>query len=281
MHSPYIQVGDVRIYSITDGWFPPYRAQELFPRSTVEAWRHQHPWLDANGDVALRSGCFLIDDGGTLMLADTGFGTHDLGGWGHGRLLPALAELGVRPEHIDVVLTTHFHNDHIGGHTQVSNGGWSPTFPNARYPVRQREWDHWMSGDQRGDPTVEACILPLDASGHLELVGEAHAISEAVGYLETPGHTPGHVCIMVRSGSDGAVITGDITHNPAQVVHLDWADAVDTDLAASERSRQVVFERIANEGLTMCAGHYPFADGLGRIMLVEGRRVWQGIDFAG
>ncbi|MEA2623393.1 MAG: hypothetical protein QOH61_2303, partial [Chloroflexota bacterium] len=168
-------------------------------------------------------------------------------------------------------------------HTVPSGGAGSAVaaFPNARYPVRQLEWDYWMADAQRGEPTVDACVVPLAASGHLEMAGEGFAASPSVRYLDTPGHTPGHVCIVVESGDEGAIITGDITHSPAQVQHLDWADAIDTDLEAGERSRREVFDRIHDDGLAMCSGHYPFNEGLGRLVLVEGRRVWQGISLRG
>ena len=47
--------------------------------------------------------------------------------------LARLAAAGVRPEEIDIVFCTHLHADHVGWNTQLRDGRWVPTFPNARY----------------------------------------------------------------------------------------------------------------------------------------------------
>ena len=44
---------------------------------------------------------------------------------------------GFPPESIDTVLCTHLHVDHVGWNTKLVDGKWVPTFPNARYRVRQ------------------------------------------------------------------------------------------------------------------------------------------------
>ena len=56
-----------------------------------------------------------------------------------------LREAGVKPEDIDIVLCTHLHVDHVGWNTRLENGRWVPTFPNARYLISRREWDHWQA----------------------------------------------------------------------------------------------------------------------------------------
>ena len=70
--------------------------------------------------------------------------------------------IGLRPEHIDVVLCTHLHVDHSGWNTQWLDGRWRPTFPNARYilsrtEVASAEWLH----RERGDPTYAENVLPV------------------------------------------------------------------------------------------------------------------------
>ena len=50
-----------------------------------------------------------------------------------GDFLARLAAAGVRREEIDIVFCTHLHADHVGWNTQLRDGRWVPTFPNARY----------------------------------------------------------------------------------------------------------------------------------------------------
>jgi metal-dependent hydrolase (beta-lactamase superfamily II) len=56
---------------------------------------------------------WLVDDGDRLVLIDTGYAS--MGGPTTGRLLAALAALGVPPEAVSAVLITHMHADHISG----------------------------------------------------------------------------------------------------------------------------------------------------------------------
>jgi len=75
----------------------------------------------------------LVNTGRELVLFDTGNGnlSRDIeamrGRLPPGELLQRLADLGHKPEDIDVVVTTHGHPDHIGG--LIDQG--KPVFPNA------------------------------------------------------------------------------------------------------------------------------------------------------
>jgi glyoxylase-like metal-dependent hydrolase (beta-lactamase superfamily II) len=55
-----------------------------------------------------------------------------------------LARLGVKPEDVDYVMCTHLHWDHVGWNTRLVDGSWVPTFPNAKYVMAKREYDHWQ-----------------------------------------------------------------------------------------------------------------------------------------
>lgn len=58
-----------------------------------------------------------------------------------------LADAGVRPEDVTRVINTHLHIDHVGWNTQLVDGRWVPTFPNARYIYGAQEFTHWRSPD--------------------------------------------------------------------------------------------------------------------------------------
>ena len=62
---------------------------------------------------------------------------------------------GFPPENIDTVLCTHLHVDHVGWNTNLVDGQWVPTFPNARYLFGRTEYEYWRD-DQRGDPPMLA-----------------------------------------------------------------------------------------------------------------------------
>ena len=62
------------------------------------------------------TGVVLItdDSGGKSYLIDSGSGTPEE------YIIPALSQIGIRPEEIDYLLNTHCHGDHIGGHSRLA-----------------------------------------------------------------------------------------------------------------------------------------------------------------
>ena len=52
--------------------------------------------------------------------------------------------------------------------------------------------------------------------GLADWVASDHAVTAEVRLEPTPGHTPGHVSVRIRSQGDEAVITGDLMHHPIQ-----------------------------------------------------------------
>jgi glyoxylase-like metal-dependent hydrolase (beta-lactamase superfamily II) len=184
-------------------------------------------------------------------------------------LMDSLAAREVRPDQVDAVLMTHMHPDHVGWNCTEVNGELRPTFPNARYVSTPAEWKRWV--------TVEAGfvlrhLLPLEAAGQLDLVEDGYEPAPGVSLLATPGHTPGHVSVLVYGGGEGAVITGDLMHHPIEVEHPDWSPSADDDPDLSARSRLALVERVEAEGLTLLGGHFPEGQHAGRVLRVEGRR---------
>src|SRR5581483_6627745 len=128
---------------------------------------------------------------------------------------------------------------------------------------------------KQSQPIIDLCAEPLAAAGLLDLIDGDQTLSPGIATLFTPGHTPGHQSVLVSSGNERAVILGDVSHTPAQVTHPEWSPVFDDDAAQSARTRAALWERIEQQGLTVCAGHYAYP-GFGGIVRVEGKRVWQG-----
>jgi glyoxylase-like metal-dependent hydrolase (beta-lactamase superfamily II) len=269
-----ITVGNIEIISITDGGaaMPPV---DFFGNQDFSPYQD---FLDADGNQPLRLGSFLIRDGSSTILVDTGLGERDNMFGMKGDILGKLAEVGVKPDEIDTVLTTHMHFDHIGGHTLSQGGKDVPAFPKASYPIRDSEWQYWTQPEVMAEnPSVGSCAIPLADEGRLKLVGSAHNITSNVSYVDTPGHTPGHVSVLVMSQGKGALIIGDVSHSPMQIPNPSWSMPFDVDGDLAAKTRAAVFDRIVQEGLTLCAGHYAAGEGIGTIVEVEGKRTWRGV----
>lgn len=120
-----------------------------------------------------------------------------------------LRSVGVAPESVRHVVQTHLHMDHTGalGH-----------FPNATIIVHERELDSARTADPpdaHGYVRADYQQAGLDwrpFTGELDLFGDG-----SVRLLETPGHSAGHVSLLLELEHTGPVLlTADAVDNRAQ-----------------------------------------------------------------
>jgi glyoxylase-like metal-dependent hydrolase (beta-lactamase superfamily II) len=202
--------------------------QQGIPDATLEAVKNI-PWLrphfaDEEGNLKGVVQSFMLESGGKRILVDTCVGNgkkrKDLAEWNelHGDFLSRLASAGYTPEDIDIVLCTHLHCDHVGWNTMLVDGKWVPTFPNARYMFVREEYEYW-----KGRPATEIeddhagfadSVEPIVEAGRADFVPANHVITDEVSLVPTPGHTPHHVSVAIKSAGEEAVITGDVMHHP-------------------------------------------------------------------
>jgi glyoxylase-like metal-dependent hydrolase (beta-lactamase superfamily II) len=225
------------------------------------------PWLvphfaDAEGRAVMSVHALVIEAHGRRILVDTCIGNdkqRPIPGWDRrqGPFLADLAAAGFAAESIDTVLCTHLHVDHVGWNTKWEGGRWVPTFPNARYLIHSREWSYWSEADDRsfGD-VIGDSVRPVLEAGLVDLVESDHAVADAVRLEPTPGHTPGHVSVRLRSGRDEAVITGDLMHHPVQCAHPEWGSRADVDAEQAVRTRRRFLERSSREGALVLGTHF-------------------------
>lgn len=231
----------------------------------------------ATGVATLPLTTFVIRSAGKLALVDTGIGPDlgSLGGAGFsgavGHLPGALRGAGIAPGDVDFVVFTHLHADHIGWNVTTDGDGAKVTFPNARYIVHRPEWAFW-SGTKSKD--ISRLMRPVEASGQLDVVDDGFEPLPGVTLLSTPGHTAGHVSVLVAGGGAGGVITGDAAHHPGELEEPTIAAVFDADPALAVASRIALVKRIEADGLTVMGGHFP-APSTGQVVRVEARRTWR------
>ena len=75
--------------------------------------------------------------------------------------------------------------------------------------------------------------------------------------LEIPGHSPGHVCVRIRSEGLDAFITGDMVHHPFQFANAEWSMAsVDYDSDAATATRARVYGEVADQPVLVIGTHF-------------------------
>ena len=82
------------------------------------------------------------------------------------------------------------------------------------------------------------------------------SITDEVSLIPTPGHTPGHVSVLIRSRGHEAVITGDLMHHPIQLAVPATHGNFDMDKAQGARSRVEFVDRFANRPALIIGSHF-------------------------
>mgnify|MGYP006283932207 FL=1 len=190
-----------------------------------------------------------------LVLFDTGFGAAMRPQ--AGQLTARLAEVGVAPGDIDVVVLTHLHGDHVGGLTEDG----APAFANARHVTGAREFRHWTEAQTA--PAVETHVRPL--ADRFTLIEDGAEIVRGITAEAAFGHTPGHMIHRLESAGQRLTLTADTANHPVlALLHPDWHFAMDVDPLTAAATRRRVCADLAARG-EPCVGHHMPFPALGRI----------------
>ena len=278
--SNQISIGDVEVLAFIDMVPPPYDPEEFFPGVTRSDWEpYAADYLEGD-NLQLYYGCFALRSKGQTILVDTGMGPgpHPSRGNLTGDLLNLLKGRGISPEDVDVVVHTHLHPDHVGWNVTLEDGQPRATFPKARYLVPRKDWDHFTQASVLESAAhVRDNVLPLQDLGAIDIIDEEHTVTPEITTIPTPGHTPGHLNVLVTSAGQKGVLVGDVLHAKVQVLEPGWCSRADLDKELGQKSREAMLDRMEQERLIVAAGHFKPDEHFGRVVRSQGRRYWQVI----
>jgi len=269
-----VSIGAIQMTALID-LEQAYPANAVYPGVSDFAPYTGH--LNGDSTVTLNFGCFLVRDGATVLLVDTGWGPeHD------GKLLAELAAAGVKPADVTHVLFTHLHGDHTGWNIDRQTG--RPIFASARHLVPRADWDHYSAQAIEAKKTAgkpwmgsfERDVMPLEPLGLVDLIEGETTISSGLTAIPTPGHTPGHTSVVITSGNERGFVLGDVVITPVDAENPDLANSFDWDNSIALATRKQVVARLVEDASLVGASHLP-APGLGRFVRVPGGQRWQGL----
>jgi len=249
-------------------------------------WLRPH-YADDDGQLDFSVHAYVIESEGRRIIVDTCVGNDKQRNLPHfdqleGPFLDQLAAAGYPAESVDMVLCTHLHADHVGWNTRLVDGRWVPTFPNARYLFGRVEWEHWNDENRSSsdvlahhhdmilsvDNVMADSIRPIVDAGLHMLVETDHRLTTDVCLIPTPGHTPGHVSVRIRSDGEEAIIMGDMIHHPIQIADASIGSLTDVDLAMARTTRQGFLLAHCDQDVLVLGTHFP-TPAAGRIVRDE------------
>jgi glyoxylase-like metal-dependent hydrolase (beta-lactamase superfamily II) len=259
-----MQFGDYRIEIVPDAEFW-LDGGAMFGVVPHVLWSKVCP-PDEQNRIRMNMNCIFIKAGRERILIETGMGDK----WSPKheviyaiRRERSLSEslyaiTGYSPEEITIVVNTHLHFDHAGGNTRFDEQGKPvPTFPNARYLISRREYEHAAAPHERDRASyIPENWLPIRETRQLELIDDEHEIVPGLNMLTVPGHNRTMQCW--RLDQCGRTIFGFADLIPMRAhIPMPWIMGYDLYPVETLEAKRRLLPQAAREGWLCFFYHDP------------------------
>jgi glyoxylase-like metal-dependent hydrolase (beta-lactamase superfamily II) len=241
-------------------------------------WERRAP-PDARHRIPLGLRCLLVEHPDGPVLVDTGvgdkedpkfqdiYGIENAGSPGPTLLEDALAEAGIAPVDVRVVINTHLHFDHAGGNTRLANldasildsaeFGAELAFPNATYVVQRGELEFARHTNERTRASYfPKNFEPVSIANRWRLFNGDGEVVPGISLRLTPGHVPHHQCVVVRDGGETAIFLADLIPTTAHLP-LPWIMGYDLEPLRTLESKRRMLEDAVREEWRVVFEHDP------------------------
>ncbi|GAC1510352.1 MAG: MBL fold metallo-hydrolase [Candidatus Dormibacteraceae bacterium] len=259
-----MQLGDLELYLLIAGRWKADGGL-MFGVVPKVLWERQKP-ADANNMIDCACVGVIARMNGRIIVCETGIGTKlsekraaQVALREPDGLLQSLQRLGILPDEVDAVITTHLHWDHAGGLTRRDQrGGVELTFKRARHFIQRSEWDFALHPDVRSrSGYIDDDFTPLaDANNNVEFLDGDAEVLPGVELRHVGGHTPGSQVLILRSGELACAVTGDLV---AQTPHLKvpWNMSADLEPLRVFEQKARLFEEAEKRRWLLVLSHEP------------------------
>src|SRR5262245_18843166 len=210
---------------------------------------------EPDGDLHMEYNFWVIRTGEDVFLFDTGYDipARDWLGEIPVKATPdGLALLGIDPLDVSMVITSHFHYDHIG---------YLGLFTNAEVVSGAAEYDYWFGkwrdNELEGEFTVESDLRVVEKAereGRLRLVREPTEIVPGITVYQVGGHCPGELLTLVNSRS-GPLIMAVVAAHFYEQIEREWPFFAFTSLTEMRAALSFMNKLAAEKGATIVPGH--------------------------
>lgn len=252
----------MQIYSIPTGFFK-LDGGAMFGVVPKSLWSKVHP-ADENNLCSWALRCWLIEDGGKLILVDNGIGDKQDARFfshyylhGDDSLDKSLAAHGFHRDDITDVLLTHLHFDHCGGSIVRDGDRLVTAFRNATYWSNSRHWK-WATApnDREKASFLKENILPIQSSGQLRFVDEQQQILPDLSVRLVYGHTDAMMLPQVTYKGRTIVFVADLLPS-IDHIPMPWIMAYDMFPLTTLTEKKAFLEEAAAGNYVLFFEHDP------------------------
>jgi N-acyl homoserine lactone hydrolase len=207
-----------------------------------------HAWLVEAGDRLI-----LVDTGETAGVGDTAFARFRV--TAEDEVDKQVQAAGFAVGDVDMVVLTHVHGDHVDG---------VPRLGSARVVISREEAKVVRSAESRLARRLTGQPLPpgfapeaidLD-DGPVGAFARSKAVAAGVHVVATPGHTGGHVSVLVDQGDHHVLLAGDVAYDIAQLRAVQ-VDGVSPKAGVARNTMNMVLAHARQHPTVVLPSHDP------------------------
>jgi len=247
----------MKLHTIDTGFFK-LDGGAMFGVVPKTLWSRTNP-ADENNLCTWAMRCLLVEDGGKLILIDTGIGNKQDEKFfshyylhGDATLDKSLAALGFHRDDITDVFLTHLHFDHVGGAVVRDGEKLWPAFKNATYWSNAQHWDWAVNPNDREKASfLKENILPIQESGQLKFISTEDGVkfSDNFNVRFVYGHTDAMMLPLISYKEKNILYMADLLPSTGHIP-LPYVMAYDMfPLTTLTEKKMILNEAVQNKYL--------------------------------